>query len=616
MKVIHRMGPHSLAQDLQGTLPSNTVRADWIAHLVAARSQANERVEQIQRGLLPSIARIDDPAAIPDMDKAIDRICSAIEQGEHIAIACDHDADGTTSAAVFFRALHEHFGVDERAITIHTSHRVNEGYGLSDAVVQRIKATKATLVITGDKGSSDQPRIHDLASHQIDVVVTDHHLVPNEGPPSSALACVNPARQDSTYDSTIAGVAVAWLTMAKVRTALIQRGHLPHDVPSLSSLLDVVAVGVVADCVSLHPRSSNNRAFVRAGLQLINTPGHRAVWDVARHHIDGPVTEQTIAFSIAPMLAAGGRLDWSTQGIELLTTNNRLRAQNLWAELDQLNQQRKDIQKTMQATAERVIEGDHQAFAHVIYLPEGHSGIHGIVASRISEMTGKPTVMLSPKGGRCKNQGPVSAPPDMPLLSGSLRAGMHPAIHLRDALQTVNDAHPNLLKAFGGHQAAAGITIAQSDWEAFARAFDHAIAEQTHHSAIEPVYATDGAIPHDITCPQVVAALEQFAPWGRGFERPLFLHQCRVLDVRAMGDGTHLRYRLERKDTGETLQGVWFGALKPGAQPSIVRGVDAWFLFELAANYFRGRVSIQAIIRAADRQAHPENTAVDAAFPR
>ena len=241
--------------------------AEWLAKILASRLD-----NPINFDLLFSndLSDIEDPSSIPDMEIAVRRIVSAIKKEEKIVLVCDHDMDGTGSAAVLWTALIDFFKVSSSLVNVVTSHRLTEGYGITEPVAQRIIDIKPSLVISADKGSSDEPRIKKIAEAGIDVIVTDHHEIGTNGPPQSAIAVVNPIRSDSNYDKHVCGAGVAFLTMAKVRTSLIQEG-VRENIPSLAALLDYVAVATIADCVSMRPnKASINRTFVKRGLQLIN----------------------------------------------------------------------------------------------------------------------------------------------------------------------------------------------------------------------------------------------------------------------------------------------------------------------------------------------------------
>ncbi|MHB1744998.1 MAG: DHH family phosphoesterase, partial [Acidobacteriaceae bacterium] len=288
------------------------------------------------------LSGIVDPGAIPSMDCAVERIVRAVVQGERIALACDHDMDGTASAAVLWTAMVECFGVAPDRICVITSHRLTEGYGIGDGVVARIRAFGAQLVISADKGSSDEPRIAALAAKGIDVVVTDHHIIPPEGPPRSAYAVVNPSRLDSEYDKHVCGAGVAFLVMAKVRSALLEKGVFA-ELPSLAGLLDFVAVATIADCVSLSPGASLiNRAFLRRGMQQVRS-GCRPCWKIFSAEVDGEIDAETIAFRLVPAIAASGRLDWAEVGFRFLIAKTEADAATCWSELKRENAERQAI---------------------------------------------------------------------------------------------------------------------------------------------------------------------------------------------------------------------------------------------------------------------------------
>ncbi len=342
------------------------------------------------------LSDIVDPGAIPSMDRAVERIVRAIVQQERIALACDHDMDGTASAAVLWTAMVEAFGVPPERICVVTSHRLTEGYGIGQGVVARIQKFGAQLVISADKGSSDEPRIATLAAAGIDVVVTDHHVIPPDGPPRSAYAVVNPSRLDCEYDKHVCGAGVAFLVMAKVRSALLEQGVFA-ELPSLASLLDFVAVATIADCVSLSPGASLiNRAFLRRGMQQVRS-GCRPCWKVFSAEVDGEIDAETIAFRLVPAIAASGRLDWAEVGFRFLIAKTTEDAAACWSQLKRENSERQSIERRLRAKAfpqAARVSGP----AIVLFLEDGHSGVHGITASRVVESFGKPCAIFAPQG--------------------------------------------------------------------------------------------------------------------------------------------------------------------------------------------------------------------------
>jgi single-stranded-DNA-specific exonuclease len=449
IQVIERVRNEAVYQDLleQGA-------SVFLADILSRRLDTCVSLEDC---LSPSISRIQNPKHMPDIEKAVTRICKAIIQQESIVFAVDHDMDGQGSAAVLWTAFVDYFKVPASRLSVITSHRLNEGYGITQAVVDRILATDASLIISADKGTSDEPRIKQLVDAGRDVVVTDHHQVPEEGPPISALACVNPARADSEYDPYVCGAGVAFLTMAMVRTALLKQEYL-SDIPSLSGLMDYVAVATLADCVSIRPdKSYTNRAMVKRGIALINAQ-HRPCWQVFCQQIKDPVvTSQTIGFQLAPAVAAAGRLDWAETGFRFLTATTVEEAETHWAVLTRENTLRKNIEKTLRDKAfEAAASMDGMSI--LLYFEEGHSGVHGITASRLVEKFGKPSAMFAPKGAGAREGESTLEIGDIQLASGSFRGV--PGFDTRAALQYISDHYPDILIAFGGHQGAAGATVA------------------------------------------------------------------------------------------------------------------------------------------------------------
>ena len=552
-------------------------------------------------GLTPSLAVLDDPSTLPDIDKAASRIIAAIRAGEHIGLATDHDADGITSCAVLTAALTDYFGHPRERVEYFIAHRLNEGYGLTDSVADRILAAspRPTLIITADKGSSNEPQIARLKAAGIDVVVTDHHEMPEVNgvptPPASALACVSPKVPGSHYpDPYIAGCMVAWLTMAYVRRRGMAEGLFPASLRNLGPLLEYVAVGTVADCVSL-ARSKNNRAVVRAGLEGINRGGKPA-WRIIKEALGkgGPVRTDTLAFNVCPRLAATGRLAEAAPGIHFLLAEDEFVATRLYEQLDAENAERKTIERGMVKSAlsialEQVESGSSSL---VVHLPDGHAGVHGIAASRLVEKFGRPTVMLSPK-------------PNKPgLLSGSCRtiAG----VHMREALQRVHDLNPALMVAFGGHAGAAGLTLREDGIPEFRALFERAIREQTCNAELNPVRLHDGVaslvdIIGDGKDLSLLDELYSLEPWGREFEFPTFEVNATVHEIKPMGEsGTHVRITV--KDGPVFLQAVWFNARESSAESFGFKvGDKLSFLLSLRENIWKDRRSLQAMIDAVPR---------------
>lgn len=546
----------------------------------------------------PSLASIPDPDVIPDMERAVERIVKAIIGTEDIVFAVDHDMDGLGSAAVLWSAFTEIFEVPSNRLSIVTSHRLTEGYGINDAVADRIISSKASLIISADKGSSDEARINRIALAGKDVIVTDHHEVPIEGPPKSAYACVNPARHDSTYDPFICGAGVAFLVMAKVRSKLISMGYR-RELSSLSNLTDYVAVATIADCVALRPdRSSINRALIKSGLTQINQLT-RPCWQVFRRHLkdEGPIDSQSIAFSFAPAVASAGRLDWAEVGFRFLVAKTEEEAECHWSVLARENEERKSTEKRIrEAAMEAALHESEPSI--VVFVENGHSGVHGITASRLVEKFGKPAAVFSAKGLGARDANSDCVQSDGTVITGSFRSVE--GVNIRDALQIVSDASPGLLLSFGGHVGAAGATLRRESFSEFKTLFNEAVEKMNCGRESVPVVWTDGALlPLDLH----EATVDMFAeldPWGRDFPLPVFQGIFEILQCAPMGDGSHWRLLLGMEQ--RSYEAVWFSATTPGGLSPVNEGVVAMIVYRPKVRIYKGRRKLQLEIVAAEEQ--------------
>ena len=524
-----------------------------------------------------------------DMDKAADRVANAIVQGEYIGIETDHDCDGQTSHAVLYHNLVHHFSHPKERIRSYIGHRLTEGYGLSEPVMKRILLDSpcVTLIITADNGSSDELRIQSLQAAGIDVIVTDHHEIPVDGYPKSAYACLNPTRTDCDYgDPYIAGCMVAWLLMAATRQKLIALGHLTPNSPSLMDTLDFVAVGTVADCVSI-ARSVNNRAVVSYGIQLIEE-GRRPCWRSIKQSVRGPLSSEDLGFRIGPLLNSDGRLANAFGSLSFLLSETDDEAMAWLFSLQEHNAERKTIQQNivLQGLIEAKYQIDKGRMSLCIYLKDGHSGVHGIAASRIKDIYGRPTAYFAPKIG---TEG---------LITGSVR-GIE-GFHVRDALQYVANRFPELLIAFGGHKGAGGLTLKMANFELFSQTFEEAVLFQLKDEKLGPVIWTEGELPVEHFNLELIDMLNQLEPFGREFEQPIFELIADLKEIRMIGDGTHARVVLE--SSGVKMSGVWFKMRQtPRSSIHVSIGKKVRVAFSLKANTFRQRRMLDMHI------AHMEN---------
>ncbi|TLF49815.1 DHH family phosphoesterase [Halomonas urmiana] len=538
----------------------------------------------------PSLRHLAHPEKLADARRAAERIAQAVVDGEHIGILTDYDVDGITSHVVIRRTLVELFGVPEAKLHSLIGHRIHDGYGISLPLVERTLALspRPSLVITADCGSSDEPRIARLKAAGVEVVVSDHHALPREGPPASAYATVNPTREDCDYpDPTIAGCMVAWLVMSLARRVLVEWGVLAPATPKLSPWLSYVALGTVADCVSLGG-SAANRAVVHHGLTLINRM-EAACWRAmaARLGADSvPFDAETLAFQMGPRINARSRLDDPYAALHFMLAADEAVAHRHLETLDQDNQSRKAIEAEMAQQAKTLalpaLAADAPAI--VIYLAEGHPGVQGIVASRLVQAFGRPALVLTP-----------AAAPGMLTGSGRSIEGLH----LREALQRTFELAPETLPRFGGHRGAAGVGVPAERLDDFRDAFLTAVGEQLGDAELRPRILTDGKLaPHQLGL-ATLDELERLAPFGREFDAPLFESEFLVEALRPVGaDGSHLMLELSAGAT--SLKAIWFRALTPGEVPAFGVGATLYCAFKLNRNRWRGRESLQLMIEHAE----------------
>lgn len=554
---------------------------DWLAKILSSRLDKPIAVDSLYSNELNDV---EDPSAIPDMDIAVSRIVRAINDEEKITLVCDHDMDGTGSAAVLWSALIDFFKVKDTLVNVVTSHRLTEGYGITEPVAQRIIDLKPGLVISADKGSSDEPRIKKIAEAGIDVIVTDHHEIGANGPPKSAIAVVNPIRVDSSYDKHVCGAGVAFLTMAKVRTALIQAG-VRNNIPSIAPLLDYVAVATIADCVSMKPsKASTNRTFVKRGLQLINSKS-RPCWEVFCSDLQGPVDAETIGFRLAPAVAAAGRLDWAEIGFKFLISKTTQDAQKYWLELQNENTLRKDIEKKLREKAiPEACKKKGQSI--VLFFEDGHSGVHGITASRLVEAFGKPAAIFSPKGAGVKNS---TSNDEVKLASGSFR-GIS-GFNVKEALSYVGDKYPDLLLSHGGHVGAGGGSILITSFNEFVNAYEEAVQAQIGDKELKPTIWVDGDLPIGVNDFDVLNELDKLEPWGRDFPYPIFKGKFEVRSIKKLGDGSHLKLSLY--DGLNSKDAIWFNALQSGDDVMFTVGNNLSFVYSLKSSWYRNNRKIQ-----------------------
>jgi single-stranded-DNA-specific exonuclease len=558
-----------------------------LAHIVACRLK--DFKGDINGILSPSLKYIEHPELLKDSDRAAARVVKAIRAKEYIGILTDYDVDGVTSHAIIYRALTEYFGFPADRIVSLIGHRLNDGYGVSAALTSRILETAKppSLIITADCGSSDNAQITQLKAAGIDVVVTDHHAMPFEGMPEAAYAVVNPTRPDCNYpDDTIAGCMVAWLLMAHVRAKLIEVGYLAPETPKLARELDLVSLGTVADCVSIG--TAINRAVVNIGLTYLNR-SDRPCWRAVRTLLgkeSQKLNAEDLGFQIGPRINARSRLADPYAALNYLLAGNDGDASRYLSILDLNNRDRRRIEREMVEAARRqaqdqIAEG---RLALVTYLEQGHAGVQGIVASRLTQAFGRPTIVL------CDSAVPEE-------LLGSSRS--IPELHIRNVLQQMADWQPDLFARFGGHKGAAGLSLQRSKLGALRELFEKAVRSQLGHVQLAPTIWTDGILETEQISLSTLEDLELLQPYGREFEPPIFENTFQVVSIRPVGaEAVHLAFEL---GAGEKVyRAIWFRALETGNNaPRLRVGDVVRCAFRIALNEFRGSRKLNLIVEHA-----------------
>jgi single-stranded-DNA-specific exonuclease len=510
------------------------------------------------------------PSSLANAERAALLLADAIAAGTRLLIVADYDCDGATACAVGMRALHS-MGANVDFIV---PDRFKLGYGLTPELVELCAARRPGMLITVDNGIASVAGVAAASKLGIRTLITDHHL-PGERLPEAACI-VNPNQPGCGFASkAIAGVGVMFYVMLALRAELRRRGaYGDAKATRLADLLPLVALGTVADVV---PLDRNNRILVGQGLKRIRAgslpAGMRALFAAAGRD-PRQATTHDLGFGLGPRLNAAGRLADMSLGIRCLCTDDERAAWPMAQQLDRLNNERRVVETTMSAGAEEMlahsVEPGHSSVT--LYDPSWHQGVIGILAGRIKDRLNRPTFAFAP----------ASAPPCAELRGSGRSIG---GFHLRDCLDVVSKLAPDLLLRFGGHAAAAGVTIEAARLDEFTRLFEQVAARLIDPRSLARELATDGALESGymtLDC----ARLIQKAVWGQGFDTPLFLDEMEVLGQRLAAE-RHLRLRLTVG--GRAIEGIQFN--QTGPLPQRVRAA-----YRLGINNFDGLQSVQLVI--------------------
>ncbi|MGB3609376.1 MAG: single-stranded-DNA-specific exonuclease RecJ [Cellvibrio sp.] len=517
------------------------------------------------------------------LSEAVSLLADAVVAQARVMIVGDFDADGATSCALAVLALR---GMGLASVDFLVPNRFEYGYGLTPEIVAVAAAQQPDVIITVDNGISSIEGVQAARDLGIAVIVTDHHLPGSELPDAEAI--VNPNQPGCPFPSkNLAGVGVIFYVMSALRTELRQLGWFAESgipEPNMASFLDLVALGTVADVV---PLDHNNRILVAQGLQRMRAgaarPGILALLEVA-----GRTPEKLVAsdlgFIIGPRLNAAGRLDDMSLGIQCLLCDSPSLAREMALSLDELNRDRKAIESGMQKEALQMLQSvmvedsDALPWGLCLFDESWHQGVIGILASRIKDRYHRPVIVFADAG-----EGQIK---------GSARS--IPGLHIRDTLDAVAARHPGLLKKFGGHAMAAGMSLAQEDFAAFARAFDEEVRRQLSEDDLKAVLVSDGELsPEDFNL-LIASQLREAGPWGQHFPEPLFDGEFFLVQQRLVGE-KHLKMVLSLDTAGkQMLDAIAFNVdlqRWPDLQASRVR-----LAYRLDINEYRGRQTVQLMV--------------------
>ncbi|HDM8165123.1 TPA: single-stranded-DNA-specific exonuclease RecJ [Vibrio harveyi] len=520
------------------------------------------------------------------IDQAVELLFQAINEQKRIIVVGDFDADGATSSALSVLALRM---LGSNNVDYLVPNRFEDGYGLSPEVVDQALELGAEMIMTVDNGVSSIEGVRYAKENGITVLVTDHHLPGQELPNVDAM--VNPNLDSCAFPSkALAGVGVAFYLMMALCVYMRKQNWFAQQgmqEPKLMELIDLVALGTVADVV---PLDENNRILVHQGLQRIRAgkarPGIQALIEVAKRDARRLVASD-FGFALGPRINAAGRLDDMSFGVELLMCNNIHAARRMASELDGLNQTRKEIEEGMKQEAmafcERLQFGENSELPYglALFQRDWHQGVIGILASRIKEKFHRPVIAFADGG-----EGTIK---------GSCRS--IPGLHMRDALDFIDTQNPGLIIKFGGHAMAAGLTIKEQDFERFSRLFDEVVKKELDEAALKGVVMSDGELKPEEFSMNVAEQLRSGGPFGQAFPEPIFDGEFKVLHQKLVGE-KHLKLMLEPlfkgHPTNVMIDGIAFNVDLRRWPDTSVKTVR--LAYKLDVNEFRGNQSLQLMI--------------------
>jgi single-stranded-DNA-specific exonuclease len=556
---------------LPDTLPFLGDLPPLLTRLYAARGVQSEAE------LDKSLARLIPFQQLKGIDAAVDLLVTALEQRQRILIVGDFDADGATASTVGVLGLRL---LGAAHVDYLVPNRFEYGYGLTPEIVEVALTRTPQLLITVDNGISSVEGVAAAKKAGLSVLVTDHHLPGDELPLADAI--VNPNQPGCKFPSkALAGVGVIFYVLMALRARLRSLGwYQSTPQPNIGELLDLVALGSVADVV---PLDANNRILVHQGLERIRAgrarPGIKAILDVAKRE-PARITSTDLGFIVGPRLNAAGRLDDMSLGIECLLTDDTAMAREMAVQLDGMNQDRKSIEQGMQREALAQLKDlpvESMPFGLCLFDPEWHQGVIGILASRMKERYFRPTIAFADAGDG--------------LLKGSGRSVQ--GFHIRDALSVVAAQHPTLISKYGGHAMAAGLTLPEANFAVFAEAFDAEVRRQLREEDLTGRLLSDGTLAVEEFHLELARALRHAGPWGQHFPEPLFHGVFQLVEQRVVGE-RHLKVVLKSECGSVKLDGIAFGIDRDIWPNPTIKWVE--LAYKLDLNEFRGNETVQLMI--------------------
>ncbi|MGQ4583678.1 single-stranded-DNA-specific exonuclease RecJ [Lysobacter sp. F60174L2] len=523
----------------------------------------------------PRLANLLPPDSLLGLDAATRLLADAIADDRHIVVVGDFDCDGATACAVGVRGLRM---LGARRVSHAVPNRLVHGYGLSPALVEELAGLQPDLLVTVDHGIACNAGIAAARARDWQVLVTDHHLPGETLPPADAI--VDPNQPGDPFPSKVlAGVGVMFYVLLALRRRLREAGVFDGNGPDLSRLLDLVAVGTVADLV---PLDANNRALVSAGLRRLRagegSAGLGALIEVAQRD-PARLSASDIGFAIAPRLNAAGRLEDMALGIECLLTDDPAQAREIAHTLNRINVERRAMQQQMTDEAEMAfaavaLDAATAPVAVCLHDPSWHPGVVGLVASKMKERLHRPVIAFAP------------AEPGSDLLRGSARS--IPGFHIRDALAAVDACHPGLLGKYGGHAMAAGLSLPLQALQAFEQAFRECAERLLTPDLLRVEILSDGELQREEFNHRHAEALRHGGPWGQAFPEPQFDGEFEVARWRVVGE-RHLKLELDH--AGLRLNAIHFGGWDGQPPPARIR-----IAYRLEPDDYRGGGAVQLVV--------------------